>query len=200
MPNHIDHPVHYTQGIECIDYILSHNMDYLEGNIIKYITRYKFKHGVDDLRKAEWYLKRLMAKESLGVSAAPPVMPVGPDWPKPGEPKTYGPIKWPKFDKSIKDFVIPVGPSDWPMPPAVTAETENIRFDDNDSYWPSPSESAKPLYLEDIPNKHPKEKFCCPQIDLGAEHKDEVLKETLQAMKDDECRHQCANYIRPYKF
>ena len=52
LPSHIDHPVHYTQGIECIDYILSHNMDYLEGNIVKYITRYKFKHGIDDLRKA----------------------------------------------------------------------------------------------------------------------------------------------------
>ena len=35
-------------------------MNYLEGNIIKYVTRYKFKGGVDDLRKAEWYLKKLM--------------------------------------------------------------------------------------------------------------------------------------------
>lgn len=60
MPDHIDHPVHYTQGIECIDYIQSHKMNYLEGNIIKYVTRYKFKGGVDDLRKAEWYLKKLM--------------------------------------------------------------------------------------------------------------------------------------------
>jgi hypothetical protein len=66
MPDHIDHPVHYTQGIECIDYILSHNMDYLEGNIIKYVTRYKFKGGVDDLRKAEWYLKQLLKREAIG--------------------------------------------------------------------------------------------------------------------------------------
>ena len=65
MPNHIDHPVHYTQGIECIDYIESHKMDYLEGNIIKYVTRYKFKGGVDDLRKAEWYLKALLKREAL---------------------------------------------------------------------------------------------------------------------------------------
>lgn len=66
LSDHIDHPVHYTQGIECIDYILSHNMDYLEGNIVKYVTRYKLKHGVDDLRKAEWYLKRLLKREALG--------------------------------------------------------------------------------------------------------------------------------------
>jgi len=71
MPDHIDHPVHYTQGIECIDYILSHNMDYLEGNIVKYVTRYKFKHGVDDLRKAEWYLKRLLRREAMGLPATP---------------------------------------------------------------------------------------------------------------------------------
>jgi len=65
LPDHIDHPVHYTQGIECIDYIQSHKMNYLEGNIIKYVTRYKFKGGVDDLRKAEWYLKKLM--QSIAV-------------------------------------------------------------------------------------------------------------------------------------
>jgi hypothetical protein len=68
MPDHIDHPVHYTQGIECIDYIKSHKMNYMEGNIIKYVTRYKFKGGVDDLRKAEWYLKKLMETIALDNS------------------------------------------------------------------------------------------------------------------------------------
>lgn len=80
LPDHIDHPVHYTQGIECIDYILSHKMDYLEGNIVKYVTRYKFKHGVDDLRKAEWYLKRLLKREALGPAVAPDN-----SWPSPAE-------------------------------------------------------------------------------------------------------------------
>jgi hypothetical protein len=70
LPNHIDHPVHYTQGIECIDYINSHHMDYLEGNIIKYITRYRLKGGVDDLRKAEVYLKWLIKREALGPAVA----------------------------------------------------------------------------------------------------------------------------------
>jgi hypothetical protein len=35
-------------------------MNYLEGNIIKYVTRYKDKGGLEDLKKAEWYLTRLI--------------------------------------------------------------------------------------------------------------------------------------------
>ena len=59
----IHHPKHYTQGIECWDYIVSHEMGYLEGNIIKYITRYKDKDGLNDLLKARAYLDRLIKKE-----------------------------------------------------------------------------------------------------------------------------------------
>jgi len=53
-------PEHYTQGIECIDYITSKNMSFLEGNVIKYVTRYKMKNGLEDLKKAQWYLNRLI--------------------------------------------------------------------------------------------------------------------------------------------
>lgn len=77
MPDHIDHPVHYTRGIECIDYIISHKMNYMEGNIVKYVTRHRFKGGIDDLRKAEWYLKRLMKEEALH----PAVEQKANDWP-----------------------------------------------------------------------------------------------------------------------
>ena len=56
----INHPKHYTQGIECWDYIVSHEMGYLEGNIIKYITRYKDKGGAEDLLKGRAYLDRLI--------------------------------------------------------------------------------------------------------------------------------------------
>ena len=59
----IDHPEHYTKGHETSEYIISWGMDFLEGNVIKYVTRYKFKHGIDDLKKAEWYLKRLIEHE-----------------------------------------------------------------------------------------------------------------------------------------
>ena len=53
-------PTYYRKGIETTDYIVSHSMNYLEGNIIKYVTRYKDKGGLEDLRKAEWYLTRII--------------------------------------------------------------------------------------------------------------------------------------------
>jgi hypothetical protein len=56
-------PDYYRKGIETTDYIQSHSMNYLEGNIIKYVTRYKDKGGVLDLKKAEWYLTRLIKQE-----------------------------------------------------------------------------------------------------------------------------------------
>ena len=63
--NNVNHPKHYTNGkIEPIDYINGNNMDYLEGNIIKYISRYKFKNGVEDLEKARFYLNMLIERES----------------------------------------------------------------------------------------------------------------------------------------
>tara|TARA_R110002012_G_scaffold285165_1_gene476162 strand:- start:76 stop:336 length:261 start_codon:yes stop_codon:yes gene_type:complete len=53
-------PSYYKKGIETTDYIVSHDMNYVEGNIIKYVTRYKEKNGLQDLLKAEWYLNRLI--------------------------------------------------------------------------------------------------------------------------------------------
>ncbi len=56
----VTHPDHYNQGIECWDYIVSHNMCFLQGNIIKYVTRYQDKGGLEDLRKAQQYLDKLI--------------------------------------------------------------------------------------------------------------------------------------------
>jgi len=56
-------PDHYKNGIETWDYIVSHNLGYLEGNIIKYITRAGLKDGestLDDLLKAKAYLTKLI--------------------------------------------------------------------------------------------------------------------------------------------
>ena len=61
----INHPSHYTQGIECMDYIESHELNYARGNIIKYVTRAGLKDaskGVEDLEKARWYLEREIAR------------------------------------------------------------------------------------------------------------------------------------------
>lgn len=59
-------PEHYTQGIECIDYITSKNMSFLEGNVVKYVTRYRMKNGLEDLLKAQWYLERLIKDYNKG--------------------------------------------------------------------------------------------------------------------------------------
>ena len=61
----INSPSHYTQGIETIDYIRSWDMDYVRGNIIKYVTRYPYKGTpVSDLMKAKWYIEYLIKEES----------------------------------------------------------------------------------------------------------------------------------------
>jgi|TARA_R110000803_G_scaffold41582_3_gene89312 hypothetical protein len=57
-------PPYYKKQIQVTDFILSYNMDWLEGNVIKYVTRYKDKNGVEDLKKAEWYLQRLIKEKS----------------------------------------------------------------------------------------------------------------------------------------
>ena len=62
----INKPAHYTKGIECWDYIVSHNLSYLEGNVVKYITRYKHKNGTEDLLKARAYLNKLIAEQTKG--------------------------------------------------------------------------------------------------------------------------------------
>ena len=62
----VNHPSHYTQGkIEVLDFILDQDLPYLPGQVIKYICRYRFKNGVEDLRKAEFYLKRLIKELTI---------------------------------------------------------------------------------------------------------------------------------------
>lgn len=67
MSDKVNHPNHYTQGIECWDYIVSHNMSYLEGNIVKYVTRYKHKNGMEDLKKAQAYLNKLIKEKETST-------------------------------------------------------------------------------------------------------------------------------------
>ncbi len=59
----VNHPSHYNQGIEVIDFIESWNMDFATGNIIKYVSRHPFKEEpLKDLKKAKWYLDRIIEK------------------------------------------------------------------------------------------------------------------------------------------
>jgi hypothetical protein len=57
--DNINHPAHYTQGkIEVIDFIEDQQLNFHEANVIKYVCRHKHKNGVEDLKKAMWYLQR----------------------------------------------------------------------------------------------------------------------------------------------
>lgn len=63
----VNHPSHYTQGgIECIDAIKAATVgkEPMEAvcvaNIVKYLWRYEEKNGLEDVKKARWYLERLI--------------------------------------------------------------------------------------------------------------------------------------------
>jgi hypothetical protein len=58
---------HYQMGIQPIDYIEANNLSFIEGNIVKYVSRYKAKNGLEDLKKAKWYLDRLISNYNNGV-------------------------------------------------------------------------------------------------------------------------------------
>ena len=65
----VNSPPHYKQGdVECIEAIKAATGDgyqgYLQGNIMKYIWRYRAKgQAINDLKKAQWYLKELIVDE-----------------------------------------------------------------------------------------------------------------------------------------
>ena len=55
----VNHPGHYNSGkIEAWDFIADQNMDFFEGNILKYLCRWRTKNGIEDLRKAKQYLDK----------------------------------------------------------------------------------------------------------------------------------------------
>ena len=52
---------HYRdKAIQPIEYILANDLGFCEGNIIKYVSRYKDKNGLEDLKKAKHYLEFLI--------------------------------------------------------------------------------------------------------------------------------------------
>ena len=61
----ISKPVHYNQGgIEPIDYIVKNKLSYCEGNVVKYITRWRHKNGIQDLKKAKQYIDFIIDKDA----------------------------------------------------------------------------------------------------------------------------------------
>jgi hypothetical protein len=58
---------HYKdKAIQPIEYILANDLNFCEGNAIKYLTRWRDKGGVEDLKKAKHYIDFLIEKEESG--------------------------------------------------------------------------------------------------------------------------------------
>jgi len=57
----IDNPEHYDLDPKPIDVIEKWEMGFLDGNVLKYLARYRSKGSpIEDLKKARWYLDRLI--------------------------------------------------------------------------------------------------------------------------------------------
>ena len=55
---------HYSKlAIQPVEYITKNKLTYLQGNVIKYVTRYKDKNGLEDLQKARHYIDMLIELE-----------------------------------------------------------------------------------------------------------------------------------------
>ena len=53
-------PTYYGTGLDVIDFCQKNNLDFMQGNVIKYVTRYKGKNGKEDLLKAKEYIDRII--------------------------------------------------------------------------------------------------------------------------------------------
>ena len=74
MNDNVNHPSHYTSGdIECIDAIRAALGDkfegFLIGNVIKYCWRHDHKNGLEDLKKAQWYLRKVIDEKEKTENA-----------------------------------------------------------------------------------------------------------------------------------
>ena len=49
--------------IQPVEYIIANNLSYLQGSVIKYVTRYQNKNGVEDLQKAIHFIKMMIQEE-----------------------------------------------------------------------------------------------------------------------------------------
>ena len=63
-----EHGQYSSLSPEPIDVIESWGLNFHEAQVLKYLSRHRRKGGVEDLQKAEWYLRRLIERESGGVA------------------------------------------------------------------------------------------------------------------------------------
>lgn len=67
----VNHPPHYSGGIECIDEMIAifgeeATMNFCLLNVWKYRKRALFKNGVEDLQKSNWYMKKYIELKQKG--------------------------------------------------------------------------------------------------------------------------------------
>ena len=80
MVDNVNHPTHYTQGgIECIEALKAATVGktgieaVCVANAIKYLFRYENKNGLEDVKKAQWYINRLVQELSEAESNKYPI-------------------------------------------------------------------------------------------------------------------------------
>ena len=63
-PDNIKDPKHYSRWkIEPVQFMMENEIPYVDGNVIKYIMRWRYKGGLEDLHKAQEYLSILIKNE-----------------------------------------------------------------------------------------------------------------------------------------
>ena len=68
-PDNIKDPKHYSRWkIEPVQFMMENEIPYVEGNVIKYIMRWRYKGGLEDLHKAREYLN-ILIKNALENSS-----------------------------------------------------------------------------------------------------------------------------------
>ena len=66
-PDNVKLPKHYAKWvIEPITFVMKNKLPFAEGNVIKYVMRFRDKNGLEDLMKARQYLD-LLIEEEYGV-------------------------------------------------------------------------------------------------------------------------------------
>lgn len=62
---------HYKDfAIQPLEFIVANNLDFVQGNVVKYVVRYKTKNGLEDLKKARHYIDLLIELEEKRTNEA----------------------------------------------------------------------------------------------------------------------------------
>ena len=79
---------HYKMEIEPIEYINSNGLSFMEGNVVKYVSRHAKKGGADDIKKAIHYLQLILENEYNESHVLPEPV-------RQGQPAPRGPSRGP---------------------------------------------------------------------------------------------------------